>query len=80
MNDVENIRNDLFQCLKRWVPEKYLNTWFKELDMTKESKVILNEEEITKDDFEKKKEKLERKPGVKVVKVKENTYKTRIQG
>lgn len=44
------------------------------------NKVTLNEKEISKDDFDKKKEELENKPGVKVIKTNENTYKSRIQG
>ena len=42
--------------------------------------VKLNEKEISQEEFKKKKEELEQKPGVKVVQVSENTYKTRIKG
>lgn len=48
--------------------------------MSEENKITLNEKEVTKEEFEEKKEELESKKGVTVVKVKENTYKTRIQG
>ena len=45
-----------------------------------EEKIKFNEQEITKEEFNKKKEELEQKKGVKVIQISENTFKTRIQG
>ena len=45
-----------------------------------EGKVKLNEEILTEDEFEEKKEELEKKPGVKVVEKGNNSFKVRIQG
>lgn len=42
-------------------------------------KVKVNEKEMTREEFEEFKKKQESKKGVKVVKVDESTYKTRIQ-
>ena len=42
--------------------------------------VKVDEREMTKDEFEKYKEETEKKKGVKLVKVNESTYKTRVQG
>jgi len=43
-------------------------------------KIKLNEKELTKEEFEKKKKELEAQKGIKLVKINESTYKTRIQG
>lgn len=45
-----------------------------------EDKVKLNEKEMTKEDFNKKKESLESKKGVTVVETGQNEYKSKIQG
>lgn len=42
-------------------------------------KVKVNEKEMTQEEFEKYKKEVEEKKGVKVVKIDEATYKTRIQ-
>lgn len=44
-----------------------------------EDKVKVNEQEMTRKEFEEFKKKQEEKKGVKVVKINESTYKTRIQ-
>lgn len=46
----------------------------------KNENVILNNKEMTKEEFEEKKEKLESKKGVKVLEIGEGTHKSRIQG
>ena len=46
----------------------------------KNQKIILNEKHISEEDFEKRKKELEKKPGVKIVEIGNNIYKTRIQG
>ena len=43
-------------------------------------KVKVNEKEMTEEELQKYKEEMEQKKGVKVVKVDESTYKTRVQG
>jgi hypothetical protein len=43
-------------------------------------KVTLNEHEMTQEDFDRQKEKLEKKPGVKVVKISEDNFRSRIKG
>jgi len=48
--------------------------------MAKEKKIKLNKQLLTEEEFEKKKEELEKKKGVKVVKENSNSYKVRIQG
>jgi hypothetical protein len=45
-----------------------------------EKKVTLNEQSLTKEEFEKKKNELEKKPGVSVVKISEDAYRSRIKG
>jgi hypothetical protein len=45
-----------------------------------EEKVILNEKEISLEEFKKEKENLEKKPGVRIVEVKPGVFKTLIQG
>lgn len=42
--------------------------------------VKVNETEMNKEEFEEYKKETEKKKGVKIVKVNESTYKTRIQG
>jgi hypothetical protein len=44
-----------------------------------EDQVKLNERVISKDDFDKKKEKVEKNKGMKIVEVNKNEYKIRIQ-
>jgi hypothetical protein len=44
-----------------------------------EDQVKLNERVISKDDFDKKKEEVEKNKGMKVVEVNKNEYKVRIQ-
>lgn len=48
--------------------------------MSEEKDVKLNGQVLTESEFKEKKEDLENKPGVTIVKVKEDTYKTQIQG
>ena len=48
--------------------------------MPEEKKVRLNEQVLTEDEFQKKKVELEKKPGVKVIKIEEGVYKTRLKG
>ncbi|MBD3216583.1 MAG: hypothetical protein GF311_28470 [Candidatus Lokiarchaeota archaeon] len=48
--------------------------------MEEKEKVLLNNEALSKEDFEKKKKELEEQVGVKVVKISEGKYKTRLQG
>jgi len=43
-------------------------------------KVEVNDKKMTKEEYEQYKQEVEKKKGVKVVKVNESTYKTRIQG
>ena len=45
-----------------------------------EEKIIVNEKEMTEKEFEEFKKEEEKKVGVKVVKINESTYRTRIQG
>lgn len=45
-----------------------------------EIRVRLNEKEMTQAEFDKKKVELEKKPGVHVVEIGENSYKTRLNG
>lgn len=45
-----------------------------------EDTVRLNEHEMPKSDFERKKEELEKKPGVSVVETGEGEFRTRIKG
>ncbi len=42
--------------------------------------VTLNERTMTRDQFEREKETLEKKPGVSVVEVGDNAYRSRIKG
>ena len=48
--------------------------------MSEEKKIKLNEQELTQEEFDKKKAELTAKPGVTLVEVGENQYKTRIKG
>lgn len=48
--------------------------------MPEEKKVTLNEKTMTQTEFDQKKEELEKKPGVTVVQVNEDTFKSRIKG
>ena len=43
-------------------------------------KIKVDEKEMTQEEFETYKKELESKKGVKVVKINESTYKTRVQG
>ena len=43
-------------------------------------KVEVDDKKMTKEEYEQYKQEVEKKKGVKVVKVNESTYKTRIQG
>lgn len=45
-----------------------------------DSKIELNGKRLTESQFQEKKKKLEKKPGVKVVRVGENRYRTQIKG
>lgn len=42
--------------------------------------ILLNREKLSEEEFEQKSKELEKKPGVRVVKVKEDTYKTELRG
>ena len=46
----------------------------------KKDRIILNDQELSREDFDKKKEELEKKPGVRVVEIAHDTFKTRIKG
>lgn len=46
----------------------------------KEKDVKLNNQTLTESEFKEKKEELESKPGITLVKVAEDSYKTQIQG
>lgn len=48
--------------------------------MEDEKKIKLNEEVLTEEEFQKRKEELEKQPGVKVVEDGADSYKVRIQG
>ena len=45
-----------------------------------DKKIKVNEREMTEEEFDKYKKETENKKGVKLVKVSESVYKTRIQG
>ncbi len=45
-----------------------------------EKTIKLNEQSMSKEEFENKKKELEEKPGVSVIKISENTYRTIIKG
>jgi len=42
--------------------------------------VVLNEQDLSKEQFEEKQEKIEKQPDVKIVKIKEDTYRTKVYG
>ncbi len=45
-----------------------------------DKKIVLNDEVLDEAEFKKKKGNLENKKGVDVIKIKENSYKSRIKG
>lgn len=45
-----------------------------------EKQVTLNKSKLSESEFLKKKQELEKKPGVRVVKISEDTYKTELRG
>ena len=48
--------------------------------MAEEKKIELNGKLLTESEFQEETKKAEAKPGVKIIKVKENVYKKQIQG
>lgn len=45
-----------------------------------EGTIVLNEKTLTRDEFEQKKSELEKKPGVAIVEVGPDAYRSRIKG
>ena len=48
--------------------------------MEKNDKVILNNKEMTMEEFEEKKQEIKKQKGITLVEVSSNNYKTRLQG